>query len=135
LNLRVLRGWFSKIIPASFFDSTLLPSLPSVKIHPPAVFCLRPIEVTFGKDPIRRCAMKLDERGGPRLNKVVGFPPLSAMYIIYILTLIFWIFMLVDCLKNPQLKGNEKILWVLVIIFTYMIGALLYLFIGRARRS
>jgi len=39
--------------------------------------------------------------------------------------------MLVDCLKNPRLHGNEKLIWVLVVIILPFIGSLLYFFIAK----
>ncbi len=47
----------------------------------------------------------------------------------------FWLWMLVDCLKNQALQGTEKIVWVLVIIFLYTLGALGYFFVGRSKRT
>jgi hypothetical protein len=46
---------------------------------------------------------------------------------------VFWIWMLIDCITNPRLQDTEKIVWVLVIVFTHIIGALIYFFIGRER--
>jgi RsiW-degrading membrane proteinase PrsW (M82 family) len=43
----------------------------------------------------------------------------------------FWIWMLVDAIKNPKLNGNQKLIWVLVIVFLNWIGALVYFFAGR----
>jgi hypothetical protein len=43
----------------------------------------------------------------------------------------FWLWMLVDCLKNPRLKGSDKVVWVLVILVLFAGGGLLYLFFGR----
>lgn len=45
---------------------------------------------------------------------------------------VFWVWMLIDCLLR-DFEGLEKIIWLLVIFFFPLIGALLYLFIGRAR--
>ncbi|MDF1744643.1 MAG: PLDc N-terminal domain-containing protein [Gimesia sp.] len=50
-----------------------------------------------------------------------------------ILCFIFWIWMLIDCLKNEPSTGNDKIIWGLVIAFTG-IGGLLYYFIRRPER-
>lgn len=50
-----------------------------------------------------------------------------------ILTTVFWIWMLIDCLQNPSLQGSEKIVWVLVILFLHVLGALIYFFVGRSR--
>ncbi len=51
-----------------------------------------------------------------------------------LLLLIPWLWMLIDCLKRPDDKfaiGGKyaKLIWVLVIIFTGFIGALLYYFL------
>ncbi len=46
---------------------------------------------------------------------------------------IFWIWMLVDCATNEPSEGNEKIIWILIIIFTG-IGALIYLLVRRPQR-
>lgn len=43
------------------------------------------------------------------------------------------IWCLVDCLKS-EFKGNEKILWVLLIIFIPFLGMILYLSIGRKQK-
>ncbi|GER88276.1 hypothetical protein KDW_24380 [Dictyobacter vulcani] len=63
---------------------------------------------------------------------------LSGLYCIFglvgILATIFWIWMLVDCLKNEPSEGNDKILWVLVIILTHGVGAIIYFFIRRQPR-
>ena len=47
----------------------------------------------------------------------------------------FWVWMLVDCLTNQGLPGTEKLVWVLVIVFTHFLGALIYLFVGRPKRN
>jgi hypothetical protein len=44
---------------------------------------------------------------------------------------IFWLWMLIDCLKNRRLDGTEKLIWILVIIFLQVLGPLLYLFLAR----
>ena len=50
-----------------------------------------------------------------------------------VLSFVFWIWMLIDCIKNPNIGGNEKIAWTLVIALTHFIGALVYFFAGRMR--
>jgi len=48
---------------------------------------------------------------------------------------ILWIWMLVDCAtKEPGDRGNEKIVWILIIVFTHWIGALIYLLARRPQR-
>ena len=47
---------------------------------------------------------------------------------------IFWIWMLVDCATKEPDQGNDKIVWMLVIIFTHVLGALIYFLIRRPER-
>ena len=49
-----------------------------------------------------------------------------------LLSLAFWIWMLIDAIKNPRLDGNQRIIWVLVIIFIPCLGSLIYYFAGRS---
>ena len=47
---------------------------------------------------------------------------------------IFWIWMLVDCATKESSQGNDKLIWVLVILFTHWIGAAIYFFVRRPQR-
>ncbi|MBI3415040.1 MAG: PLDc_N domain-containing protein [Verrucomicrobia bacterium] len=47
---------------------------------------------------------------------------------------IFWIWMLVDCATKESNQSNDKIVWILIIVFTHFIGALIYFFVRRSRR-
>ena len=51
-----------------------------------------------------------------------------------LLALGFWIWMLVDCASNEPSQGNDKVVWILVIIFTFWIGALIYFLVRRPER-
>jgi len=46
----------------------------------------------------------------------------------------FWIWMLIDCLTHESSEGNDKIIWVLVIVLLNFIGALIYFFVRRNAR-
>lgn len=46
----------------------------------------------------------------------------------------FWIWMLVDCAMKETSAGNDKLVWVLVILFTHWIGAVIYFFVRRPKR-
>jgi hypothetical protein len=46
----------------------------------------------------------------------------------------FWIWMLIDAATHEPSQGNDKIVWVVVILLTHIIGALLYFFIRRPTR-
>jgi hypothetical protein len=47
---------------------------------------------------------------------------------------VFWIWMLVDCAMKEDSKGNDKLIWILVILFTHWIGAAIYFFVRRPQR-
>ena len=47
---------------------------------------------------------------------------------------VFWVLALVDAASNEPSQGNDKIVWVLIIIFTNIIGAFLYFAVRRPRR-
>jgi hypothetical protein len=47
----------------------------------------------------------------------------------------FWIWMLVDCLKNRALRDTEKLIWVLVIVLLNWLGAVVYFFVARSKRA
>jgi hypothetical protein len=51
--------------------------------------------------------------------------------ILAILALIFWIFMIVDCAKRKFKDENEKVVWIIVIVFANWIGALIYYFVVK----
>lgn len=50
----------------------------------------------------------------------------SFMGLVMLIFSIFWIWMLIDVIKRDFKDPNERLIWVLVIIFTHLIGAILY---------
>jgi hypothetical protein len=50
-----------------------------------------------------------------------------------ILSTLFWIWMIIDCIQNNRLGSTEKIIWAVVIALTHFIGALVYFFFGKLR--
>jgi len=51
-----------------------------------------------------------------------------------LLAFAFWIWMLVHAITNDGLTDIEKLIWVIVILFTHFIGAVIYFFVGRTKR-
>ena len=51
-----------------------------------------------------------------------------------LLAFVFWIWMLVHAITNNGLTDIEKLIWVIVILFTHFIGAVIYFFVGRPKR-
>ncbi|WP_298867809.1 PLDc N-terminal domain-containing protein [uncultured Gimesia sp.] len=67
------------------------------------------------------------------MGGIIGLLFLLISAVFSILCFVFWVWMLIDCLKNEPSTGNDKIIWALVMLFTG-IGALLYYFIRRPER-
>ena len=65
-----------------------------------------------------------------------GMPGFFELLIVLILAVggLLWVFVLVDCLRNEPSEGNEKLIWVLVIVLTTFVGAVLYLILRRPKR-
>lgn len=48
--------------------------------------------------------------------------------------LAFWIWMLVDCVRNEPRDGNDRLVWILVIVFVKVVGAVIYYFMRYRHR-
>ncbi len=46
-----------------------------------------------------------------------------------------WVWMIVDCATREPDEGNDKLVWILVIVFTHWVGALIYLRVRRPERQ
>ena len=60
-----------------------------------------------------------------------------AEWLIVLLVLIgtaVWIWALIDCLIHETAQGNTRLIWSIVIVFTNVVGAVLYLLVRRPRR-
>ncbi|MBX5439189.1 MAG: PLDc N-terminal domain-containing protein [Thermoflavifilum sp.] len=51
-----------------------------------------------------------------------------------LLTLILWIWALVDIIKSRFESDTTKIIWIVVVILLPLLGSILYLIIGRNQR-
>ena len=56
------------------------------------------------------------------------------VFVLSLLAVVFWIWMLIDCATKEPSEGNEKIVWILIIVFLQAIGALIYIFVRRPTR-
>ena len=68
---------------------------------------------------------------------MILFPFLLLFFIlpVVLLAIAFWIWMLVDCATKESSQGNDKVIWILVIIFTHWLGALIYFLVRRPERK
>jgi hypothetical protein len=48
--------------------------------------------------------------------------------------MVFWIWMIVECATKEPNQGNDKIVWILIIVLAGWLGALIYYFVRRPRR-
>jgi len=61
--------------------------------------------------------------------------PLAGSFVALVLgASVFWVFMIIECATKEPASGNDKLIWILVIIFTHWIGALIYYFVRRPQR-
>jgi hypothetical protein len=66
----------------------------------------------------------------------IGLPFLmfSLFFGVGIIGTLFWIWMLIDCAIKEPSSGNDKLIWILIIIFTHLLGALIYFLVRRPKR-
>ena len=57
----------------------------------------------------------------------------AAVCLFSLLTFVLWLWMLINAIKNPSLSSNERIIWVLVIIFLPCVGSLIYFFMAKSK--
>ena len=62
----------------------------------------------------------------------VALPVTLVLFVLLGMT--FWVWMLIDCVTRESNEGNERIVWVLILLFTHVIGAAIYYFVRRPRR-
>jgi hypothetical protein len=56
-------------------------------------------------------------------------------WVFIIIGFVLWLWMLIDCITKEPSEGNDKIIWLLVIIFLGPLGALIYLLARRPKRK
>jgi nitrate reductase gamma subunit len=47
----------------------------------------------------------------------------------------FWIWMIVDCVTQEPPERSDKLAWLLIILLTHVVGALIYYFVRRPQRK
>jgi len=58
----------------------------------------------------------------------------SLLGILFLIGFTFWLSVLVDCAMKESDRGNTKIVWVLIILFANLPGALVYVLVRRPQR-
>ncbi|GAB4038794.1 PLDc N-terminal domain-containing protein [Spirosoma gilvum] len=67
---------------------------------------------------------------------IIGLGGIELMFILLVggFLLILPIMALVDVVRSEFRGPNDKLVWVIIVVFLNIIGALLYFFIGRNQR-
>ncbi|WP_445475235.1 PLDc N-terminal domain-containing protein [Methanococcoides methylutens] len=72
------------------------------------------------------------------LDSWIFFPINAIMFLMFaglaVASTLFWFWMLIDCVMNEPSQGNDKLIWVIIIVFTQLLGALIYFFFRRPKR-
>ena len=55
------------------------------------------------------------------------------LFEIIVIIILLVLFALIDIIKS-EFKGNDKMMWLLIVLFTGFIGAILYFVVGRKQR-
>lgn len=65
----------------------------------------------------------------------LGLPEIFVLFFCFGLPLtVFWVWSLVDCAMNESSTGNDKVVWIVIILFTHCLGASIYFFVRRPNR-
>ena len=56
------------------------------------------------------------------------------MFLFWIASIVLWISALIDILKSDFRGGSDKIVWLLVVVFLPLLGAILYFTIGKNQK-
>jgi membrane protein DedA with SNARE-associated domain len=63
------------------------------------------------------------------------FLPLPTVSVLISLAVtIFWLWMLTDCASNESSEGNDKLIWILIILFVPLFGSVIYYLVRRPQR-
>ena len=60
----------------------------------------------------------------------MGISVYELLVIFFLITFILWVIAFISVLRN-EFTGNNKLIWILVVIFVPFIGSIAYFFIGR----
>ena len=64
-----------------------------------------------------------------RIELMLGI--MLLIFAIVVLIFVFWIQMMIDCLKRNFKSDGEKIAWTIVIVFLGILGAAVYYFVVK----
>ncbi len=56
---------------------------------------------------------------------------MAIIFSIIIASIVLWIWMIIDCAQRKFKKSDDKVIWILVLIFLGIIGAIIYYFVVK----
>ncbi|WP_462272745.1 PLDc N-terminal domain-containing protein [Methanohalophilus sp.] len=67
----------------------------------------------------------------------IALPFFNVIFVLGIglLATAFWIWMLIDCITKETDRSNERLIWIIVIVFTHLLGAILYFILRKNKRN
>jgi membrane-associated phospholipid phosphatase len=65
----------------------------------------------------------------------IGIPELLILMVVFLAVVgtVFWIKMIIDCATRE--KGPDRLIWIIIIVFTHFIGAAIYYFVQRPKSA
>jgi len=73
----------------------------------------------------------MQDNGGELIGGLFAGGMVLVIMLLSLVSLALFIWALIDAIKNPRLSDNERLIWILVIVFVGCLGPILYLTIGR----
>jgi hypothetical protein len=68
------------------------------------------------------------------MELIVPGVSLIIITVLALASIVLWIIALVDIVRNDFPGSNEKLIWILIVLFAPFIGSILYFAIGRKNR-
>ncbi|QCR21461.1 PLDc N-terminal domain-containing protein [Pontibacter sp. SGAir0037] len=65
----------------------------------------------------------------------IGTMELLLVLLFGLVPFVLWLWAIIDLLRSDFRSGTDKLIWAVVIIFVPLLGALLYLLIGRSQKN
>jgi len=62
---------------------------------------------------------------------IMGLGIFGIFLVIMLLPTIIWLWLLIDCIKRDKFKHGSKVVWILLFLFTNLVGMILYYFLEK----
>ena len=64
---------------------------------------------------------------------LLGLLLMLFMVLVPVFAVVLWVWMLVDCIQRTFKDKADKVDWIVVIVFTHVIGAVIYFFLVKRK--